>query len=167
MPRSSSTSCAAVRADVAERILCLDTTVLIKYLTPDERDEQATQLVEGALRERLRLIAPAWGWAEVGSVLRKKVRAALLSADEADALWGAFLDLPIDYTDSPALRQWAWEIAAHFGLPTLYDAAFIACMDVAPHDGTASRELWTADDQLWRQLGTGRPPYMRRLGGSS
>lgn len=55
---------------MSDRTLCLDTSILIKYLTPDEQEEAATTLVLGALQDGSRLVAPAWAWAEVGSVLR-------------------------------------------------------------------------------------------------
>src|SRR5436305_1103740 len=103
---------------VVDRVVCLDTSVLIKYLAPDEQDEAATRLVADVLQTDARLVAPSWVWAEVGSVLRKKIRARLLQPDDAAAIWSAFLDLPIEYVDLPALRARAWEIAGRDGLPT-------------------------------------------------
>ena len=51
---------------------CLDTSIFIKYLCPDEQEEKATELVINALSERL--VLPGFAWAEIASVLRKKVR---------------------------------------------------------------------------------------------
>ena len=148
---------------MTDRILCLDTSVLIKYLTPEEQGEGATSLVLSALENGPRLIAPAWTWAEVGSVLRKKVRARLLRLDEAQGLWSAFLNLPIEFVEAPELRSRSWQLAEYYSLPTLYDAAFLACTEVAAAPESSLREFWTADRHLLKQLGAKRPAYARQL----
>ena len=153
-----------MKGAAAERIVCLDTSVVVKYLVPDEQDEAATALVLDALRAECRLVAPAFVWAEVGSVLRKKVRAGLLQPDEARDLWIAFLALPFEFVQSPALVARAWTIAELYGLPTLYDAAFLACAEAAPGPDWAVRELWTADRALLARLAEKRPEYVRELG---
>jgi len=110
-------------------------------------------------------VAPEWQWAEIGSVLRKKVRRSLLTADEAQGVWDDFLRLPIEAVGGRALASRAWDVARLFDLPTLYDAAMLACVDVASApDGTA-REFWTADAELVRRLGSDRPASVRVLGG--
>ena len=151
---------------MSEELFCLDTSVWIKFLVPEEPPEQqeaAEQLVLRAVTAG-RLVAPAWTWAEVGSVLRKKVRQSLLRQDQADELWVRFGQLPIDFVDTPVLRARAWEIAEQYTLPTLYDAAFLACTEVALASEPATRQFWTADRDLLRQLGTARPGYVRQLG---
>ncbi|MGI8553423.1 MAG: type II toxin-antitoxin system VapC family toxin [Dehalococcoidia bacterium] len=150
---------------MSEALYCIDTTVWIKATTgeePRETGEVAKQVVARALL-RGRLVLPAWAWAEVASVLRKKVRARLLQADEAERVWRMFLELPIDFIEMRSLRRRAWEIADAFGLPTLYDAAFLACTELAPAPEDTVREFWTADDSLLRSLGNRRPAYVRRL----
>lgn len=140
---------------MSEEILCLDTTVFIKALTaeePEDEEHAAKQLVlRGVLAGRM--VAPAWAWAEVGSVLRKKIRAGLVEVAEGRRLWTAFLKLPIDFLDTWALRMRAWELAEQYTLPTLYDATFLACTELAPGPASARREFWTADAVLLRQLG--------------
>jgi predicted nucleic acid-binding protein len=147
---------------VSDRILCLDTSVWIAYLTPDEQQDGATALVVDALLEDAILIAPAFGWAEVGSVLLKKVRAGLLDHRQAGSLWGSFLDLPVQTVDTADVRTRAWELAIRFSLPTLYDAAFLACTELGGHIESA-RAFWTADRALIRMLGKERPSYVRLL----
>jgi len=149
-----------------DEVLCLDTTVLVKYLVIEESREEseaAVQLVGRGLAGG-RLVAPAWAWAEVGSVLRKKVRQRLISTEQAAALWSLFARLPVHYLDLPMIRARAWELAARYSLPTLYDAAFLACTELAPAPIGAVREFWTADETLLRSLGPARPGYVRRLG---
>lgn len=155
--------CEKVKNVMAERLVCLDTTVLIKYLTPDEQEEAATRIVQDALEDGTRIVAPTWAWAEVGSVLRKKMRAGLLLVTETDAIWEAFLDLPIDFIEMQTLRRRTWEIAAHYTLPTLYDAAFLAGTELVDAAPDAVREFWTADQALLVRLAIDRPAYVHQL----
>ncbi|MBW4508463.1 MAG: type II toxin-antitoxin system VapC family toxin [Scytonematopsis contorta HA4267-MV1] len=138
------------------RILCIDTSVWIPYLVPEEYQPQARALVEEALNLSLRLVAPAFAWAEVGSVLRKKNRMGLITDEEAQGSFEDFCELPIDYVEEEIIRVRSWEIAAQNELPTLYDAAFLACAE------SVSAEFWTTDAAMVRKL-TPRPPYLREL----
>jgi predicted nucleic acid-binding protein len=154
---------------VHESIVCLDSGVWIKFLVveePTSLTDAATRLVRRAISNN-RLIAPAFAWMEIGSVLRKKVRQRLIQAQEVAALWTAFGALPIEYLDSPTIRERSWEIASQRGLPTLYDAAFLACTELIDAPTPAIREFWTADGELVRALEANRPSYLRVLGESA
>ncbi len=142
------------------RALCLDTSVLIQYLVPEEFQPQAEALVLEAVETSVRLVAPAFAWAEIGSVLRQKIRAGLLSPEEASGCFEDFCQLPIDYIDTDQIRARAWEIASHYQMPTLYDAAFLACAESVVGDC----QFWTADKTLLNQLAQARPDYVRELG---
>jgi predicted nucleic acid-binding protein len=139
------------------RILCLDTSVWIPYLVPEIYQPQARTLVAEVLSLNLRLVAPAFAWAEVGSVLRKKTRMGVITTEEAQGFFEDFCELPIDYIEEEEIRTRSWEIAEQYGLSTLYDAAFLACAE------SVSAEFWTADAALVRQL-IPRPTYLRELG---
>lgn len=143
---------------------CLDTSVLVKVLVPEEGSAEATVLLRRIISGGYRLVAPAFAWAEVGTVLRKKTSTGLLSESEAGARWGRFLSLSVDYVDDREIQQAAWEIAARFGLPAVYDAAFLAVAESARHAGGVV-EFWTADRELVRSLGQELPGYVRLLGG--
>jgi len=142
------------------RALCLDTSVLIQYLVPEEFQPQAEALVLEAVEAAVRLVAPAFVWAEIGSVLRKKIRIGLLSTEEALGCFDDFCQLPIDYIDTAQIRARAWEIAEQYQMPTLYDAAFLACAESAGADC----QFWTADKTLLNQLAPARLNYVRELG---
>ena len=139
------------------RALCLDTSVWIPYLVPEIYQPQARTLVADALSLSIRLVAPAFAWAEVGSVLRKKTRIGVITTEEALGFFEDFCELPIDYIEEEAIRIRSWEIAEQYRLATLYDAAFLACAE------SASAEFWTADAALVRQL-TPQPAYLREIG---
>ena len=151
---------------MAEAAVCFDTGVWVKSLVaeePLEQSEAAARLVLRALAAD-HIVAPSFAWAEIGSVLRKKVRQGALAADQADELWSRFNSLPIEFTETADLRAAAWEIAGRYALPTLYDAAFLACMEVMAAQQGTTGIFWTADRELLRALGTRRPPYVRVLG---
>ncbi|MEH2244859.1 type II toxin-antitoxin system VapC family toxin [Nostoc sp.] len=137
--------------------MCLDTSVWIPYLVPEVYQSQFRKLVTEALSLSIHLVAPAFAWAEVGSVLRKKTRMGVITTEEAQGFFEDFCELPIDYIEEEAIRARSWEIAEQYGLSTLYDAAFLACTQ------SASAEFWTADAALVRQL-TPRLAYLREIG---
>lgn len=139
------------------RVLCLDTSVWIPYLVPETYQLQARVIVEEALSLNIPLVAPAFAWAEVGSVLRKKTRMGVISTEEALGFFEDFCELPIDYIEEEAIRVRSWEIAEQYRLLTLYDAAFLACAEMT------SAEFWTADAALVKQI-TPRPTYLREIG---
>ncbi len=141
------------------RALCLDTSVLIQYLVPEGLQVQAEALVLEAVENTVRIVAPAFAWAELGSVLRKKIRAGLITAEEAQGCFDDFCQLPIEYIDTEQIRAKAWEIAEQYKLPTLYDAAFLACTESVG----VGCQFWTADKTLLNQLGQ-KLAYVRELG---
>ncbi|MBE9007184.1 type II toxin-antitoxin system VapC family toxin [Fortiea sp. LEGE XX443] len=137
--------------------LCIDTSVMMKYLCPDEQTPEAIALITNALTQQTRLVAPCFAWAEVGSVLRKKLRINLLTFAEADQLYTAYISLPINYIDTEILRFDAWQLAEQYGIPTLYDAVFLACAKIE------SANFWTADEAMLN-LFSPRPAYVYKLG---
>lgn len=141
------------------RALCLDTSVLIQYLVPEGLQVQAETLVLEAVENTVRIVAPAFAWAEIGSVLRKKIRAGLITSEEAQGCFDDFCQLPIEYIDTDQIRAKAWEIAQQYQLPTLYDAAFLACTESMG----VGCQFWTADKTLLNQLGQ-KLAYIKELG---
>ncbi len=135
--------------------VCLDSSVLVKILTPEAGSEAAATLAADAAG----IFAPAFAWAEVGSALRRKVRTGAIDAERAVRCWTALLDLQVTFVDGDAVRRRAWELAAALDLPTLYDAAFLAVAELAPG---GPYPMWTADERLVAAVGT-RHPLVRRL----
>lgn len=140
-------------------VVCLDAGVWVKALAAEELSAEAAHVLADSIGNG-RLVAPAFCWAEVGSVLRKKVRAGELSAQEAASAWTDFQAMPVAFIDTPQLRSRAWDLAERYGQPTLYDAAYLACTELV--EGS-SRTFWTADDVLLAALKSGRPAYVRHL----
>jgi predicted nucleic acid-binding protein len=140
-------------------VVCLDAGVWVKALAAEALSAEAAQVVADSIGNGS-LVAPAFCWAEVGSVLRKKVRTRDLSAEEAADAWADFQAMPIEFIDMPRLRGLAWDLAVRYGQPTLYDAAYLATLEVVD---ASSRTFWTADETLLTALGDRRPAYVRHL----
>lgn len=148
-------------------VLCLDANIYVKVVVEEDPPEltiAARRLIGRVEAGTIALVAPAFAWAEVGSTIRKKVRMGELTDALALQAWDKFRSYPITYLDTSEIRARSWEIAAHYNLPTLYDASFLACTEMAPAEEPGGREFWTADDTLLHQFGDRRPPYVRRLG---
>jgi predicted nucleic acid-binding protein len=153
---------------VPDRVVCLDSGVWIKFLVkeePVEMSQAAVEVVRSSIADA-HIVAPAFAWAEIGSVLRKKVRQSIHLPLEVAEAWRQFGRMPIEYVDLPAIRMRAWHMAESYQLQTLYDAAFLACTEAAPAGPDATREFWTADAQLLDALGPRRPAYVRDLADS-
>jgi len=142
-------------------LLTLDASVLVKLLVREDQSDLARQLFRSHLEANDEIVAPSWAWAEVGSTLLKKARQGTVPAPELEELWQRFTLLPLTYVDDPPIRERAWAIATDYGLPTLYDAAFLAVTELAP--GPLQRTFWTADADLIRTLRPRRPSYVREL----
>lgn len=135
---------------------CIDTSIWIPYLVPEPLQPQARNLIVPLLTSNLRLVAPAFAWTEVGSVLRKKVRLGAITMAQAMGFYDDFCQMPIDYIDSDAMRVRTWAIVEQFALATLDDAAFLAVAELE------SAEFWTADRSLLNTL-VPRPAYVQSL----
>lgn len=140
-------------------IVCLDAGVWVKSLVAEEGSDRAIRLVEEATSGS-RIVAPAFCWAEVGSVLRRKARRGEISAEEGTEAWADFQVMRVEYIDLPAVRDRTWSLADRYGQPTLYDTAYLACTESV--EGL-SRGFWTADDALIAALGDRRPSYVHHL----
>jgi predicted nucleic acid-binding protein len=137
----------------------------VKALVPEEGSAQAMDLLREAVSSGSRLIAPAFAWAEVGTVLVKKMKAGLITDTEATIAWDRFVSLSIDYLQDASVLQAAWDISLRYQFPTMYDASFLAVCDRVAEESRGSLEFWTADIQLVRDLGSSPPPYMKLLKG--
>jgi predicted nucleic acid-binding protein len=150
---------------VTDDVHCIDSGLLIKVLTfeePHNQLEAATELLAHAFTDG-RVVMPSFAWAEIGSVLRKKVRQSVIGAEHAVDIWERVSRMPIEFIETPTLRTRAWEIAARYNLATLYDAAYLACTEVAPAGADSIREFWTTDETLVRSLGAEVPAYVRLI----
>ena len=90
---------------------CINTSVWIPYLVPEILQPQARNLTVSLLTSNVRLVAPAFAWVEVGSVLRKKVRLEAVTASQAAESYDDFCQMPVDYLNSNAICAKTWASA--------------------------------------------------------
>lgn len=91
----------------------------------------------------MRLVAPAFAWTKVGSVLRKKVRLGAMTSTQAEGFYDDFCQMPVDYLDSDTIRAKTWAIAEQFSLATLYDAAFLAVAELEEAESGRRTNLYS------------------------
>ncbi|SHF04968.1 type II toxin-antitoxin system VapC family toxin [Desulforamulus putei] len=133
--------------------ICLDSSVLIKLLVLEEDSDKADALMEKILEKRQSVVLPGFAWAEVGSVLRKKVNKKMITPDQAEIAWEAFNNLGIlNYLNDSVVIRAAWHIAVKEKLPTLYDATYLAVAEIISRQSNEVCQFWTADETLIRSI---------------
>jgi predicted nucleic acid-binding protein len=123
--------------------VCLDASVLISLVTPEDLSEQAERLWEQCTRARVVRVAPALLRYEVTAVLRKKLWRGLLRDDQAERALTTVLGLPVQCLDPRGLHRLAWDLAHRLGQPSAYDAHYLALAEML------DCRCWTGDKRLY------------------
>ncbi|MEW6524538.1 MAG: type II toxin-antitoxin system VapC family toxin [Bacillota bacterium] len=144
--------------------VCLDTSVIIKILLPEDDSDKATALINSVIQSRQVIVLPVFAWAEVGTVLLQRHRRGMLTAQEIDDLWSEFKQFPgIEYLGDEMIMDLTWKISQSFSMmTTLYDASFLAVAEVVAERTGETCEFWTADEKLVNAL-NGRKGYVKLL----
>ncbi|MEW6697300.1 MAG: type II toxin-antitoxin system VapC family toxin [Bacillota bacterium] len=143
-------------------LICLDSSVLIKLLVLEEDSEKADALMQNILEKRQSVVLPSLAWAEVGSILRKKINKKMITQEQAEIAWEAFNNIGIlNYLNDPVIMKSAWQIALKEKIPTLYDAAYLAVAEIISRQSNEVCEFWTADETLIRSIKN--KPYVHNL----
>jgi predicted nucleic acid-binding protein len=103
----------------------VDTSVIIKWLSVDKEEylDQANQLLEKALDEKVELFAPELSKYEVGNTLFFSKK---LSSEQAAVVLKQFYTLPITFvTESEELARETYNLAFKYSI-TYYDATFMS-----------------------------------------
>jgi len=99
---------------------CVDASVIVKFITPEEDSLLAESLFKRWKTESVEIIIPSFALAEVGSVLRQKIMRNQLDQDVAEKAFRFALDIPlrsVELERSHWLR--AWELSSAFQLRTI------------------------------------------------
>jgi predicted nucleic acid-binding protein len=126
--------------------VCVDASLVIHWLVPQQLEPMACQLMDGWIEDGDEIIGPALLFSEVVSVLRRQVHLGVLDEEDADRMVWLVLRLGIRRIDNMMLYRRAYEIATRHGHPRAYDAHYVAA---AEHEGV---QLWTADRPLYQSL---------------
>src|SRR5260221_4571793 len=73
--------------------IIVDTSVIIKWLLPDEEDVTAMQIKQAFTAKTLTISIPHLTYYEVGNVLKMAVKRERISKEIAKKLYSAFVDL--------------------------------------------------------------------------
>jgi predicted nucleic acid-binding protein len=128
-------------------VICIDASVIISLLLPEELSNRAGDLVQQWRADGEELVAPQWLMAEVPSALRRAVYTGRTSAAEAEEALESFLQMPVRLIEfAPLLRDaWRWGIALN--TPRIYDMFYLALADQFDCD------LWVVEKKLVNIVG--------------
>ncbi len=137
--------------------LCIDANLVVTWYAPEEWRTQSIALLDECSSLGASVLAPDFIFAEVASSLRRKVYRGLMQPE--DGLVGAMLltKAAIEPVEVRLLIPHAWRIAETHGLPTVYDACYLALAEERGCD------FWTADERLINA--TGNLPYIKHIKG--
>ena len=108
---------------------CLDASVVLNWLLPQQRTQAVHEFIVDCLRKRERLLAPPLLFSESTSVLRRYVHGGALLHDEAAAALGDLLALPLSTVHDSQVYQSALRFAQILGLAKAYDVQYVAVAD--------------------------------------
>ena len=137
--------------------ICPDASLIVALVTSESVSERALARWTEWVSAGARLVAPGLLRYEVTSALRRKVVRGLMSEPDARRALGEALDLGIELFDPPGMSVSAFDLAGRFGLPTTYDAHYLALAD------EMAAEFWTADERLYNTV-RGKFPAARCVG---
>ncbi len=123
-------------------LACIDASFAVKWVLPEEHSARALAMLDDALRQQARLVAPPHFAVEVTSAIYKKLRDRLIDMDEAKGCLRQLSLIAIETVWRPGLAERSLEIAAEFDWPYPYDAFYLALAEAL------GCQLWTADQRL-------------------
>lgn len=126
--------------------IVIDSGVLIASVVEETYTIQADALLSWIKGQNLIIVAPTLLRYEVVATLRKLTHRGTIKADDGINLIRAALDTPIQWVLDEALLERAYLLATEHGLPTAYDAQYLA---VAERMGCP---LWTFDKRLFNTV---------------
>lgn len=138
-------------------MICVDASVAVKWILREALSDQADNLFDDAASAGLPFQAPLLIRYEVTNIVRQRVRRQVMPSDQADAVLGRFLDIPLEIHVSIDLHRQALTFANNLGLPAAYDGHYIALAE------SLNCDLWTDDQRLLRAIG-GKLPFVRWIG---
>lgn len=106
--------------------VCIDASLWVRWLTPEEGSEEIDQLFGLWLEEYNFFIAPSLLLFEVTSVLRKKFKNGHIPRELMEKGLSVFYELPIILYQNEALLADTYEWAEKLGQTVIYDVSYLA-----------------------------------------
>ncbi|MDV2998698.1 MAG: hypothetical protein N5P05_000304 [Chroococcopsis gigantea SAG 12.99] len=128
------------------KILCLDASFIIRYLTSQDTESIYQRYWSRWKVEGAALIAPTLIMYEVLNAFHRASIARQMTDDEVEEFLELALNLGLTLYGDAQLHREALKMAQEYNLPATYDAHYLA---LAQRLGV---ELWTADKRLYNTV---------------
>ncbi|MBD3293620.1 MAG: PIN domain-containing protein [Armatimonadia bacterium] len=137
---------ADVGVGTQERV-CVDASLYVHIMMPDEQSDLADARWEAWLEEGLSIHAPGLFLWECLNALRRAVVCERLSEQLAAEARSVLLSAPISLASMGEKAEEVWSnFVLVYDLPTVYDAVYLAAA------ADLGCELWTEDRRLYRTV---------------
>jgi predicted nucleic acid-binding protein len=124
----------------------VDASLALKWIEQEPYSTEASALLENWRLRHCRLLAPALFVYEATNAIAKRVKREQLTLEAAKQRLAALLENGPALEQDPGINLRALEIMERFGLPSAYDAHYLALAE------TRQCECWTADERLWNTV---------------
>ncbi len=137
--------------------VCIDASVAVKWVLPEEHSEKALVLYEDAMESGRTVIGPPHLPVEVTNAVWRQVARRLMSSVEGLEALSIFNRFQVDLQIPVDLLERGFDIARQHKRPTVYDTLYVALADIK------GCTLWTADTKLLKALGE-KASWVRWIG---
>lgn len=135
----------------------VDASLALKWVVEEPYSGEARSLLAAWGNHRRKLLAPALFLYEVANALAKRIQRREFTLEQAKERLRFFLESGPLLQQIFAVHPRALELMERFGLPTAYDAHYIALAE------SRRCECWTADERLWNTVKK-ELPWVRWIG---
>lgn len=142
---------AGLSADNPVARVCVDASLVLHLLLPDERDAATDAVWRDWVDRSVQIVGPVLLYAEVTSVIQLRVSTGRLTQDEGEAAFAAFNALGIAKVDRDDLHVRAWQLAQRYQVRRAYDMMYLALAELEDID------LWTGGGRLVNTLAGHEP----------
>jgi predicted nucleic acid-binding protein len=127
----------------------VDASVVVDWVAPGIDDlAPARRLLDRLARRAEPVLAPRLLMEEVGNALLTGVRRMRWTGAEADTSYELLRQLPVQFVDTAADRDRAWELSRRYDEHPLYDMLYVATAE------RVDQTLMTADSALAARVRT-------------
>lgn len=124
----------------------VDASLALKWVVEEPYSVEAVSLLDEWRSHRRKLLAPALFLYEVTNALAKRIQRDQLTLEQCKQRLRFFLASGPLIRQIRALHPRALELMRRFGLPTAYDAHYLALAE------SQRCECWTAVERLWNAI---------------
>lgn len=145
--------------------ICVDASLVIKWLLPEEGSDTALKLFELWLKKDLTLIAPSLIDYEIGTTIRQKVLRGHLNSNDLFPIFDFYRRSGLQLFHLTDLVEKSVSAAAHLDQPTIYDVAYLLTAKQQEADYvTADEKFYKKVSPVYSFVKYYKDPALLRLG---